>query len=680
MPTVFADSTFRTALALLLVWIGADRSPAEEPLRLLPGVPVVVAASEPPQVKRAAQDLCRDLGWVLETPSPLFEEPPKSGPAIVISSQPNLGHSSGAEAHRIAVQGNQVWLQGGDARGAIYAIYSFSDEFLDVPPWWYWAGWKPTTRSKVEIPAATNRSWQSPQVKWRAWFPNDTDLLSPWISEDYNARWNLVLETMLRLKLNLIDVGELSEETLRKIRLPRDRGVAVTTTHLAPFGASLRNWEKFWTVRKREPVPPLLLANTKDLEQFWEEHIRLIQKENVEMLWMIGFRGDGDKGFYRTFADAPTDDAARANVVENMLRRQVALLKRVTGDEAPPMRTVIYDECSDYVAAGLLHPPEDPSLIWNFTAARRDHFPAADLRNFHAPPGRQLGYYFNIQFTSTGSHLADGEGPWKMERNHRMVLESGPSLALSVVNSGNTREFPLSLAAHARMMWSFSDYDTDAFTKDFCRRYWGPIHGPAVAELYQDFFDSYWQQREPNLPDFPRQYIFHDLRIARATRDLLHAATDKEADAKLLDERDTGYFRIIPANGETKVDAIRAGMSRSAERFAQVSKRCAELSAHLDEQGRPLFDESLRMQAAFMEAASRCLAAAAEGYQVRNDREDFLRCMKMAQKEAGAMEGALRTATKPPFEAWFAKENIFDLKETRALIDRRVQGKVKPVP
>jgi hypothetical protein len=252
-------------------------------------------------------------------------------------------------------------------------------------------------------------------------------MLSPWILRDYTAHWDRVLETMLRLKLNLLDVGEFSDDSLRKLRVPRDRGLAVTTTHLAPFGASLRDWADYWKKQGRSTPPPLRLADMPLLEQFWEHHIKLAQKEKVEMIWMIGLRGDGDKGFYKTFVDAPPDDVSRAKVIEDVLHKQVALLQRVTGQPQPLMRTLIYDEASDYMAAGLLHPPELPNLIWNFSAARHDHFPAPDLRRYRAPVERPLGYYFNIQFTNTGSHLADGEGPWKMEQNHRMLLESGPA-------------------------------------------------------------------------------------------------------------------------------------------------------------------------------------------------------------------------------------------------------------
>lgn len=229
------------------------------------------------------------------------------------------------------------------------------------------------------------------QVRWRGWFPNDTDLLSPWIKRDYAAHWDRVLETMLRLKLNLLDMGEFSDESLRKLRVPRDRVLAVTTTHLAPLGASLRDWADYWKKQGRTTPPPLRLAEMPQLEQFWEHHIRLALKEEVEMIWMVGLRGDGDKGFYKTFADAPSEDAQRAKVIEDVICRQVALLKRVTGQEQPLMRTVIYDEASDYMAAGLLHLPDLPNLIWNFSAARHDHFPGPDLRRYRAPADRPLG-------------------------------------------------------------------------------------------------------------------------------------------------------------------------------------------------------------------------------------------------------------------------------------------------
>ncbi len=660
-----------------------------EPLRLRPGVPVIVDASEPGPVLRAVEDLRRDLDSVLGAESPQWDQVPgdENLPAIVVTcgggATAPLRDASlrGTEAHAIFLRGNRVVLQGADARGAIYAIYSFSDRFLDVPPWWFWAEWAPKRRPEIEVGRDTRLRWASPQVAWRAWFPNDQDLQSPWIQKDYERHWHLLAETMLRLKLNLIDIGEFSENGMRKVRIPRDRGLALTTTHMAPFGASLRNWEKFWASRGKVPPPAPKLSDVSRLEEFWEAHIRLALREKLEMVWMIGFRGDGDKGFYKTFSDAPADDAGRAQVVGEMLRRQVALLGRVTGEPHPPMRTVMYDECSDYVAAGLLQPPREPTLIWNFVNARRDHFPAPDILQYRAAPGGSVGYYFNAQFTETGSHLADGEGPWKMERNFRMVRKAAPNLVFSIINSGNTREFPLTLAAHARMMWDFDNYDSDQFLEEFCRRHWGGPAAPEVAALFRDYYDAYWQQRKPDLPDFPRQYIFQDLRVARAARELMRAVDGHVDGRPVLDDRDVGYYRIDPSDGgaATKTDAVIAGCGAAADRFQRVAGRCAALSPQLPAEGRAFFDRSLRMQAAFMAAACRCAVAAGEASKVTGRPEAYRRWMKEAESAAIAMEAALASACSGRFADWYAPEEIFDLKETRAMIERRVKGMVPQV-
>jgi hypothetical protein len=333
------------------------------------------------------------------------------------------------------------------------------------------------------------------------------------------------------------------------------------------------------------------------------------------------------------------------------------------------------------MAAGLLHPPELPSLIWNFSAARHDHFPAPDLRRYRAPPSRPLGYYFNVQFTNTGSHLADGEGPWKMEQNHRMLLDCGPNVQLSIVNSGNTREFPLTLSAHARMMWDFASYDSDRFLTDFCQRHWGAKHGPQIAELYRDFFNAYWQQRKADIPGFPRQYLFHDLRIARAARDLMRATVEPVSDAELLGDRGIGYYRIVPEdNGTTsKADAVRLGNQQAANRFAKIADRCDAMSPQLDEQSRLFFDQSLRLQARFLAAASECTAACAEAYLARADGPAHQRWMQKAQTAADTLGGLLKNNDPSgPLKDWYAPEKIFGLQETREMIQRRVSGKVKP--
>src|SRR5690606_34592319 len=93
-----------------------------------------------------------------------------------------------------------------DMRGTIYAIYTFSESFLGVKPLWRWTSESPSRKRQVSVPAQFHQMIPSPSVKYRAWFPNDRDLLDPWqqrSEENYEALY----ETMLRLKMNTLEGG-----------------------------------------------------------------------------------------------------------------------------------------------------------------------------------------------------------------------------------------------------------------------------------------------------------------------------------------------------------------------------------------------------------------------------------------------------------------------------------------
>ena len=45
-----------------------------------------------------------------------------------------------------------MFLNGADARGTIYAVYSFSELFLDISPLWFWASQRPAQQAAIEVP------------------------------------------------------------------------------------------------------------------------------------------------------------------------------------------------------------------------------------------------------------------------------------------------------------------------------------------------------------------------------------------------------------------------------------------------------------------------------------------------------------------------------------------------
>jgi hypothetical protein len=688
------DPVTRRILLILFAAITAHShaGPASADVRLLPGVPIFLSDSEPPAVRRAVEDLRRDLRTVLGADSPLvnrFET--LRGTAAIVISGPDSGHTpgrhpaiSGREAHGVFVRGPHVVLQGTDPRGTIYAIYTFSEHILGIPPLWFWASWKPARRDRLDLASGTEILSASPYVRWRAWFPNDTDLLTPWRARS-RENSEAFLETVLRLKLNTLEGGMMDAASFdqpyragRQARLARDRGLAVTGHHMLIFSSDYHHWDAYWRKIRHREAPKRTIADAQALEEFWRYHIETGIREKLEMIWLIGFRGDRDIPFWESFPDAPESDAARARVIQDMMARQVALLKEVTGDPAPAMRVTLYNENSDFFAQGLLRPPTEPNLIWTFVAARRDHFPAADVRGYRNDENRPIGYYLNFQFTSSGAHLAQAEGPWKMEKNFRMVNEiSRRPLEFSVVNAGNIREFLLELSANARMMWDFDGYRSDTFLEEFCRAYFGGEKAPDIAALYRRFYDSYWTPKKPDLSGFDRQYIFQDQRYARTIEQLLPQLT-KARNLDPLNERTRDavgrYFRIVPedSGAKTQIDAILNGTAASIERLTGVVDDADRQLPSIPEPGRVFFNDNLRVQAYFLLHLNHVLRSVAQAMEVLPDKGRAIDSLRAARQSAAAMQGALREAEHDRFTGWYDGDRVFGLDRMKTRIERAI--------
>lgn len=672
---------------------------ADAPITLPPGVPIWISAREAGPVQRAAQDLARDLQKVLGTASPLtHDRATLRGKTFLEILGPDAGADArrdgaaaiaGREAHGVSVKrdknGTRVVLQGTDMRGSMYAIYTFSEKFLGVHPLWFWASEPPLPQRAIVMSAATSLRFGPPAVRWRAWLPNDTDLFNPW-KERSPANYDALYETMLRLKLNCLEGSSADESSLkppyrlaRAAEMARDRGLAYVGHHVNPLGADYNLWKPFWQqIEHREP-PPFSVSEVEALKTFWRWHIALAQRNHLEEIWLIGFRGNGDHPFWFSFKDSPPGDKERAALIERMMKIQVAQVKSLTGETAPIMRTTLYNEMSDFYAAGLLRPPVEPNLIWTFVAARRDHYPAPDAQKAIPPPGQPLGYYMNFQFTSTGAHLAQAEGPWKMESNYRFINGIAPRpLEFSVVNMGNIREFVLEGSANASLLWDWSGYNSDRFLLSFCRTYFGDENAPAVAALYRDFFNSYWQQRHSDLAGFQRQYIFQDERMAQAMKRLTTDLPKPGAPATgLFDDGgiDTNgrFFNIVPADSGApdKLEALIAGTGQSTEKLTAIVARADALMPLLPAPDRVFFNDNLRVQARFLLAANSTLhnLALAENDKMLDDgphKADRLLHLQAAQTAALQMRAALAEAEHGPFADWYSTDSKFD-------VDARIQ-------
>ena len=636
---------------------------------------LVVPEAECGPVRLAAETLCRDFEKVMGY-RPVIKAAPDAGTGkdiyIVVVNDATPGSGSlltrdkaldGFESHRMYCDAasRRIFLRGKDMRGTIYAIYAFSGQMLGVPPLWYWCDWQPEKKRRIDVPASLDYYQPSPTVRYRAWFPNDEDLFVPWRrkSRENNELW---LETMLRLRLNTVEHtatvttgGTLSREAM----LYKKYGLVLTSHHMVALNNSFANWDSYWKKVRHTAPPALSVKDTASLREFWQYSIDAVKNSGVENLWQVAFRGKTDQPFWTVFGDAPKDDAGRAEVINRMVRMQYDMICRSTGESNPFVRMTFYDEISSLLAKGLIQPPTATNMLWTFVAGRRDHYPYDDLVAWQNTGHVKLGYYMNLQFFSTGAHLAPAEGPWKMEANYRYVQGKGP-LTFSVVNAGNLREFLMELSANAAMMWNSKAYDTDRFLLDFCATYFGKEHAAEAAALYREYYEAYWNQKKSDFPGgMDRQYVFQDLRHAQVIRHISEC-WDRFSPNPL---KEIGYEsvpgRTYRIEGGNQVDSLLQGMRKEMEAFGRVAARCDELQKRLATGKQAFFYDHLGAYAHYMAHVSRCIYHFVHAYKYKDGQAGDL---SVALGELEAARNALLKSEHGVFRGWYDTDDKFDMR------------------
>lgn len=677
MRQINGDMTIR--LLALLVLLMLQQNGLMGQLRMEnDNVRIIFSDKEEEPLKLALKSLQGDFARVMGTVPPVGEvlHPDLSDIEIVIINLasghmkvpgPQLKELDGFESHRVYIpeKSNRIILLGNDLRGTIYAIYTFAEEILGVPPLKYWCTWKPDMREEIAIATDLDIYYRSPNVRYRSILPGDQDFFTPWrkLSAENDKIW---LETALRLKMNTVETYStiLPHYTLTDYAYLIDKyGLVITSHHTSGLNTSFRTWGDYWREMRHMKPPEYRLSHEKAILDFFRYNAETVNRSGIENLWTLAFRGERDQPFWSIFEDAPEDEKERAMVINRMLQIQYDLVKEMTGEAEPYARITFYDELANLMAKGYLVPPASKNVILTFVAGRRDHYPYDDLVNFRASEGVKLGYYMNFNFASTGAHVAPAESPWKMEFNYRYVNNKAP-LFFSVVNVGNFREFVLELSANAEFLWDCDDYNTDQFMTDYCTRYFGERYAREIANLYREFYHAYWIPKESEFQGLERQFVFQDLRYARAFDHIYDEFFVSGDEVNMNPLHEIGYesvpgrtFRIdLKYNhAENQVDALLNGMQETIPRFERVAARCSEVINKLDEERQTFFNDNLRIFSYYMLHLSRTLYHYVKAYKYQEDKEILIMNLDQASREARLAQQYLFEAEHGVFSTWYSR-------------------------
>ncbi|WWD16299.1 hypothetical protein CI109_100725 [Kwoniella shandongensis] len=255
---------------------------------------------------------------------------------------------------------------GSDRRGAIYALYSLTEQF-GVSPFHFWADVPVRPQSNIAYISSEILSHGEPTVKYRGLFINDEHpALWSWAAQKWKVRWGepaflpdmyeMWFDMMLRLKANyfwpamyasMFDVDGLNvTHGFPKEPIPgpnqvlaNDMGIVMGTSHHEPMARNKPEWD-------REGKGPWDWTNDDYLTEWWTYGAeRAVGKET---LFTLGMRGDGDM---------PLTGASN-ELVQNITAVQQDILKKTHQKELNdiPQMWCMYKEVAEYYTHGV---PED---------------------------------------------------------------------------------------------------------------------------------------------------------------------------------------------------------------------------------------------------------------------------------------------------------------------------------
>jgi hypothetical protein len=463
--------------------------------------PWVVAEDQPEPVERALEDVKSDWYKVFGHPPIVLREPPTEwkGPLIYLGWNGGWREAllkdsfAGPECFVLRtvtdLGGRQALIAtGADIRGSIYAAYTLSEEILGVDPWYYWVDKEPVRQERIDLPAGFERRFGPPTFRYRGWFINDEDLLwgfapDPMRENNFSLEMHdRILETLLRLRGNMIVPGTFPYPDERCQELAARRGLALNMHHVSVVGLNTYRWPK--------DVPFSYHKHPEIMEQYWQTCIDAFRGH--EVVWTVGYRGKFDQPFWVDDPQLQTPKA-RGAVVTRAIAKQTELIRK-----ADPEATIIanlWEDGSRMMHAGHLQLPEGVIQVWSDDGT--------GIINDKGTVKAGQGLYYHVAVV--GSHfnqITEAVGPRRIYSEvGRFVLADATEYFL--LNVSDIRPVPATTDCAMRLAWEAKPWVSqeagdagEAFLADWSQRQFGADVAREAAAIYADYFNIPYQRRD----------------------------------------------------------------------------------------------------------------------------------------------------------------------------------------
>jgi len=435
---------------------------------------IVESPDAPGPVKKAADDLASDMEKVFGKKPQIVAH--ADGPAIEIAS--TTGGST--ESFAIVSHGNHVVLSGADMRGTIYAIYTFSQDWLGVDPMYYWNDHEPAKKTSVAIPASLSKSFPSPLFHYRGFFINDEDLLTGWAPGEKSDHSGIsrpvmdkIFETILRLKGNMVVPGTWTFSTDPQMKWVGERGLILNQHHAIPLGMNVARWPA--------NVPYNYTEHPEILERAWANAVQGYDPKQ-EILWSVGLRGLSDTAYNTMDPSVTGNDKAQGALISKAIADQMKIVRAV--NPKAQFVTDLWQEGAKLKSEGFLTIPPEVTTVWADTGY--------GLIQDKGQVARGQGmYYHDAMLNGRANQLSEMVPVDRIYSEFGRYIKTGAAEYM-LLNTSDIR--PVSMTAKVIMDTAWGgvpkDGSAQATYASWASHQFGEKAAGAVAKVWEDYFKA----------------------------------------------------------------------------------------------------------------------------------------------------------------------------------------------
>ncbi len=481
---------------------------------------IVIQDDEKPYVHKAVDDLISDIKKITGKEITKSNQTIEGKSNLVIGTVGRSGLISEEfspikgrwEVYSLKTNGKNLIIAGSNARGTMFGIYYFIEEYLGVDPFYWWKDKAPGKQEKLVFGEIDFTS-KTPDFKFRGWFINDEDLMTGFMDGGGTRKLeypfyqqvvhpNLmkrVVEAAVRLRYNLIipasfmEVFNPAEKKL--LDVASGRGLYLSQHHVEPLGVSAFGYFNYWKNKTGEKPLFSYYSEKEKVIEAWKESAKL-WSGYPDVIWQIGLRGIGDRPMWMADPGVPQSDRERAGIISDAMQTQMEILNELIPGTQKEVTTTLWGEGAVFNEMGLLEYPENTTVVF------ADNSPGwvmqDDFFKTKREAGINYGIYYHHALIGSGPHLAQAVPPAKTKEIFSLALEK-KSNYYAILNVSNVREFVLGIEASRDILENQGNFDADKWLKDWCQRNFGDLSGE-IFDAYKTFFNAYREDKTHGTP------------------------------------------------------------------------------------------------------------------------------------------------------------------------------------